>query len=219
MGMVLYGMDNTRNVTDEMMIAHASAVKKASTKSLVFFDLPYSKSFNENDIISRVLKIIKLTKCDGVKIEGNTELINIIKKLKKKGIPVMAHLGLQPQKFSSSNKYKIYGRGKNDLIKILSDASQLEKAGAISILLEGVISSIAKQVTNSVGVPTIGIGASKYCDGQILVSEDMLGFFSEYYPKFVKKYANLSGIIKKSIDKYSSEVRKGKFPSKKFEYN
>jgi len=219
MGMVLYGMDNTRNVTDDMMIAHAKAVKKASTKSLVFFDLPYVKNFNETKVIKRVKRIIKLTKCDGVKIEGNKELINVIKKLKKNGIPVMAHLGLQPQKFSSSNKYKIYGRGKFDLINILKDAKLLEEAGAISILLEGVISHVARQVTNNVSIPTIGIGASKYCDGQILVSEDMLGFFSEYYPKFVKKYADLSKTIKSSVQKYSSEVRNEKFPSKKFEYN
>ena len=131
----------------------------------------------------------------------------------------MAHLGLQPQKFSSSNKYKIYGRGKFDLINILKDAKLLEEAGAISILLEGVISHVARQVTNNVSIPTIGIGASKYCDGQILVSEDMLGFFSEYYPKFVKKYADLSKIIKSSVQKYSSEVRNEKFPSKKFEYD
>ena len=219
MGMVLYGMDNTRNVTDDMMIAHAKAVKKASTKSLVFFDLPYVKNFNEIKEIKKVKRIIKLTKCDGVKIEGNKELINVIKKLKKNGIPVMAHLGLQPQKFSSSNKYKIYGRGKFDLINILKDAKLLEEAGAISILLEGVISDVARQVTNNVSIPTIGIGASKYCDGQILVSEDMLGFFSEYYPKFVKKYADLSKIIKSSVQKYSSEVRNEKFPSKKFEYD
>ena len=219
MGMVLYGMDNTRNVTDEIMIRHAQAVKKAATKSLVFFDLPYVKKFNEKEMIKRVVKIMKLTNCDGVKIEGNKEIVNVIKSLKKKGIPVMAHLGLQPQQFSSSAKFKIFGRGKNDLINILDDAFLLEKAGAVSILLEGVISNIAKKVTQSINVPTIGIGASKYCDGQILVSEDMLGFFSEYYPKFVKRYGNLSKSIKKSIEKYSLEVQNGKFPSKKFEYN
>ena len=219
MGMVLYGMDNTRSITDEIMIRHARAVKKAATKSLVFFDLPYVKKFNEKEVVKRVIKIIKLTNCDGVKIEGNSELINVIKKNKKKGIPVMAHLGLQPQKFSSSSKFKILGRDKGDLKNILKYSSDLENAGAVSILLEGIISSIAKKITENSSIPTIGIGASKYCDGQILVSEDMLGFFSEYYPKFVKRYANLSKSIQISIKKYSLEVQKGKFPSKKFEYN
>ncbi len=219
MGMVLYGMNNTRLITDEIMIRHAQAVKKAASKSLVFFDLPYTKKFNEKDVIKRVIRIIKLTNCDGVKIEGNSELTNVVKELKKRGIPVMAHLGLQPQKFSSSSKFKIYGRGKNDLYNILKYSSDLEKAGAISILLEGVITSVAKKITENSSIPTIGIGASKHCDGQILVSEDMLGFFSEYYPKFVKRYGNISKSIKYSIQKYSSEVQNGKFPSKKFEYN
>ena len=219
MGMVLYGMDNTRLITDDIMIRHAKAVKKASKNSLVFFDLPYVKKFNEKNVIQRVVKIIKSTNCDGVKIEGNKELVGVIKALKKINIPVMAHLGLQPQKFSSSKNFKIYGRGKADLSNILDDAFFLEKAGAVSILLEGVVTSIAKQVTNHINIPTIGIGASKYCDGQILVSEDMLGFFSEYYPKFVKRYGDLSKSIKKSVKKYSIEVRQEKFPSKKFEYN
>ena len=117
MGMVLYGMDNTREITDEIMIRHASAVKKASKKSLVFFDLPYSKKFSEDNIIKRTIKIFNQTKCDGVKIEGNSELVDVIKYLTKKSIPVMAHVGLQPQKFSSASKFKIYGRKEDDLKK------------------------------------------------------------------------------------------------------
>ena len=219
MGMVLYGMKNTRSIDDETMIKHAKAVKKATKKSLVFFDLPYEKKFNESLVIKRVIKIMKETNCDGVKIEGNSELIGVIKKLKRKNIPVMAHLGLQPQNFSSSSKYKIYGRNSYEIKKIIKDAEKLEEAGAISILLEGVVSKVAKKVTENLSIPTIGIGASKYCDGQILVSEDMLGFFSEYYPKFVKKYANLSKVIKKSVKKYSNEVKNNKFPSKRYHYD
>ena len=131
----------------------------------------------------------------------------------------MAHVGLQPQKFSSSSKFKIYGRKDNDLKNILSDCINLEKAGAISLLLEGMLTKIAKQITITSKIPTIGIGASEYCDGQILVSEDMLGMFTEYHPKFVKKYAKLSSNIQNAIKKFREEVNSYKFPNKKFRYD
>ena len=131
----------------------------------------------------------------------------------------MAHLGLQPQKFSSSNKYKIYGRGKNDLTNILQDASQLEKAGAISILLEGVISNVAKQVTKSVSIPTIGIGASKYCDGQVLVIDDIINLdSSNYKQKFIKTYTNIESNIINAVKNFTKDVKNKKFPSKKYSY-
>ena len=219
MGMVLYGMDNTREINDEIMIRHASAVKKAAKNSLVFFDLPYSKKFSEKNIIKRTINIFNQTKCDGVKIEGNSELVNVIKYLKKINIPVMAHVGLQPQKFSSSSKFKIYGRKDDDLKNILNDCIDLEKAGAISLLLEGMLTKIAKRITITSKIPTIGIGASEYCDGQILVSEDMLGMFTEYHPKFVKKYAKLSSNIQNAVKKFREEVNSYKFPNKKFRYD
>lgn len=131
----------------------------------------------------------------------------------------MAHVGLQPQKFSSSRKFKIFGRKEEDLENILNDCMILEKAGAVSLLLEGMLTKIAKQITLSSKIPTIGIGASEYCDGQILVSEDMLGMFTEYHPKFVKKYAKLSSNIQNAIRNYSKEVNSLKFPNKKFRYD
>ena len=219
MGMVLYGMNNTRSVSDQMMINHANAVKKAATKSLVFFDLPFRKKFDESEIINRAIKIKNLTNCDGVKIEGNLELVDIIKYLTKKNIPVMAHLGLQPQKFSSSKNFKIYGRNESDLENIIKDSICIEKAGAISILVEGVLTNIAKKITKSVNIPTIGIGASEHCDGQILVSEDMLGLFTEYHPKFVKKYSNLAKSIEIAVNKFANEVNQKKFPNKKYRYD
>ena len=219
MGMVLYGMNNTRSVSDQMMINHATAVKKAATKSLVFFDLPFRKKFDESEIINRTIKIKNLTNCDGVKIEGNLELVDIIKYLTKKNIPVMAHLGLQPQKFSSSKNFKIYGRNDSDLENIINDSIYLEKAGAISILVEGVLTNIAQKITKSVNIPTIGIGASEHCDGQILVSEDMLGLFTEYHPKFVKKYSNLAKSIEIAVNKFANEVNQKKFPNKKYRYD
>ena len=219
MSNVIYGMDSTRTIDDQVMINHASAVKKAADKSLVFFDLPYNKDFSESNIVKRVLSIMKKTSCDGVKIEGNKELEDIIKFLKKRKVPVMAHLGLQPQKFSSSKKFKIYGKKREDLNNIILDSLCLEKAGAISILLEGMLTNIAKEVTKVLSIPTIGIGASEYCDGQILVSEDMLGIYGKNHPKFVKRYADLSKNIKTAVKRYSSEVNGNKFPNKKFRYD
>ena len=219
MGMVLYGMDNTRNITDQMMINHAKAVKKGAEKSLVFFDLPFQKNFDEKEMITRVKNIFKKTGCDGVKIEGNAELINVIQKLKKLNIPVMAHLGLQPQKFTSSKNFKIYGKDKKDLDKIIYDSIKLQNSGAVAILLEGMKTNIAKKITEITKIPTIGIGASEFCDGQILVSEDMLGMFTEYHPKFVKKYSNLSDKIKHAVKKYVSEIDRVKFPNKNFRYD
>ena len=219
MGNVLYGMDTTRSVDDQIMVNHATAVKKGADKSLVFFDLPYNRDFSESTTVKRVLSIMKKTSCDGVKIEGNTELKDVIKYLSKKKVPVMAHLGLQPQKFSSSKKFKIYGKDKRDLDNIISDSLCLEKSGAVSILLEGMLTNIAKEVTKTLSIPTIGIGASEYCDGQILVSEDMLGIFRDNHPKFVKKYADLSKNIRVAVNKYSNEVNNSKFPNKKFRYD
>ena len=219
MSNVLYGMESTRTIDDQIMINHASAVKKAAEKSLVFFDLPYNNDSSESNIVKRVLSIIKKTSCDGVKIEGNTELEDVIKYLKKRKVHVMAHLGLQPQKFSSSKEFKIYGKGKEDLNNIILDSLCLEKAGAISILLEGMLTNISKEVTNVLSIPTIGIGASEYCDGQILVSEDMLGMYGKNHPKFVKRYADLSKNIKIAVTRYSSEVNSNKFPNKKFRYD
>ena len=219
MGNVLYGMDTTRTIDDQIMINHAKAVKKAADKSLVFFDLPYNRDFSESTTVKRVLDIMKKTSCDGVKIEGNTELADVIKYLKKKKVPVMSHLGLQPQKYKSNKKFKIYGKDKKDLENIISDSLCLEKAGAISVLLEGMLTVIAKEVTKVLSIPTIGIGASEYCDGQILVSEDMLGIYNKNQPKFVKKYIDLSEHIKFAVKKYSNEVNKNKFQNKKFRYD
>ena len=219
MGMVLYGMDNTRAITDQMMINHAKAVKKAAEKSLVFFDLPFQKNFDEKEMIARVKNIFKKTGCDGVKIEGNAELMNVIQKLKKLNIPVMAHLGLQPQKFTSSKNFKIYGKNKKDLDKIIDDSIKLQNSGAVALLLEGMKTNIAKKITEITKIPTVGIGASEFCDGQILVSEDMLGMFTEYHPKFVKKYSNLSDKIKHAVKKYVSEIDRVKFPNKNFRYD
>ena len=153
--------------------------------------------------------ILKLTKCDAVKLESNNKNFSIIEMLVKKNIPVMGHIGYTPQ---FKNKFKIEGNNINKAKKLLKEALLIEKAGAFSIVLECLTSSASRLITNKLKIPTIGIGSSSYCDGQILVTDDMLGL-SGFYPKFVKKYANLNRIIEKAVKKYTREVKLSKFPS------
>jgi len=209
LGMVLYGMKTTREVKIETMILHGKAVKSSARRSLVVFDMPYKTYSNKFIAYKNVKKVIKLTKCDAVKLEGGKKIVNIIKYLTKKGIPVMGHIGLLPQ---SSNVFKLKGKNLIQKRKILQDAIALSNSGVFAIVVECVVESLAKKITNSVSVPTIGIGASKYCDGQILVTDDMIGL-SNFRPRFVKKYSNAKKIIEKSVKNYCSDVKRRKFPS------
>ena len=208
-GMVLYGMESTRGVNIETMILHGKAVKSSVKRSLVVCDMPYKTYSNKFIAYKNVKKVMKLTKCDAVKLEGGKKIVNIIKYLTKKGIPVMGHIGLLPQ---SSNNFRLKGKNLIQKRKILQDAIALSNSGVFAIVVECVVESLAKKITNSVTVPTIGIGASKYCDGQILVTDDMIGL-SNFRPRFVKKYSNAKKIIEKSVKNYCSDVKRRKFPS------
>ena len=214
LGMVLYGMKTTRDVKIETMILHAKAVKKSTKKSLVVFDMPYKTYLNKLAAYKNAKKVIKLTKCDAVKLEGGTKIVNIIKYLVKRKIPVMGHIGLLPQ---TSKKFKVKGKNSIQKNKILKDALAVSKSGAFAIVVECVVENLAKTITRKVLIPTIGIGASKYCDGQILVTEDMLGL-NDVSPKFVKKYVNLNEIVEKSIKNYVKDVKMKRFPSTKYAY-
>jgi len=214
LGMVLYGMKTTKEVKLNTMILHAKTVKKATKRSLVVFDMPYQTYSNKFAAYKNAKKVIKLTKCDAIKLEGGREITDIIKYITKKGIPVMGHIGFLPQ---SESFFKIMGKNNLQKKKILQDAIALSNSGVFSIVIECVVENIAKKITNFVRVPTIGIGASKYCDGQILVTDDMIGL-SNFYPKFVKKYSNLRGIIEKSVKKYCKDIKQKKFPSSKNTY-
>jgi len=209
LGMVLYGMKTTRNVKIETMIIHAKAVKEAAKRSLVVFDMPYKTYSNKFVAYKNAKKVMKSTKCDAVKLEGGKKIVNIIKYLTKKGIPVMGHIGLLPQ---SSNVFKLKGKNLTQKKQILEDAVALSNSGVFAIVVECVVESLAKKITNSVSVPTIGIGASKYCDGQILVTDDMIGL-SNFSPRFVKKYSNVRRIIEKSVKNYCRDVKRKRFPS------
>ena len=214
LGMVLHGMKTTREVKIEQMILHGKTVKNFVKKSLVVLDMPYRTYTNKSIAYKNAKKMIKLTKCDAIKLEGGKKVAKIIKYLVDKGIPVMGHVGLLPQ---SSIGFKLKGKSFIQREKILQDAIAVSNSGAFAIVIECVVESLAKKITKNVSIPTIGIGASKYCDGQILVVDDMLGL-SEFFPKFVKRYSNLREIIDKSIKNYTKDVKTRRFPSSKNVY-
>jgi len=214
LGMVLYGMKTTKEIKIGTMILHCKAVKNFTKKSLVVFDMPYKTYENKFIAYKNASKVMKLTKCDAIKLEGGKKIVNIIKYLTKKGIPVMGHVGLLPQ---TSSNFKVRGKNSVQRKKIFDDAKAISNSGVFAMVLECVVEDLAKQITNKVSVPTIGIGASKYCDGQILVIDDMLGL-SDYYPRFVKQYSNLRKIIEKSVKNYVQDVKLRKFPSNKNVY-
>ena len=212
--MVLYGMKTTRDVKIETMILHAKAVKKFVKKSLVVFDMPYKTYTNKFIAYNNAKRVIKLTKCDAIKLEGGIKIVNVIKYLVKKGIPVMGHVGLMPQ---TSTNFKVKGKNFVQKKQILKDALAISNSGVFAIIIECVVENLARKITKSVSIPTIGIGASGYCDGQILVTEDMLGL-SDFSPKFVKQYTNLNKIMEKSIKNYVKDVKMRRFPSFKNVY-
>ena len=209
LAMVLYGMKTTRDIKIDTMILHGKAVKSSSKKSLVVFDMPYKTYTNKFIAYKNAKKVMKLTRCDAIKLEGGKEIVNIIRYLVKKGIPVMGHIGLLPQ---TSTNFKVKGKKFAQRKQILNDAITISNSGVFAIVLECIVEDLAKKITKSISVPTIGIGASKYCDGQILVIDDMLGL-SDFNPKFVKQYSNLKEIIEKSVKNYVRDVKLKKFPS------
>ena len=211
LGSVLYNYKSTREVSLDMMINHSKSVRMGIKKTLMVVDMPYNTYRNSKEALKNAKKIMLKTRCHAVKLEGGKKLYGIIKYLIKNKIPVMGHLGLLPQ---SDRTFKFKGKKKSERDRILKDALLLEKAGVFSIVLECVESSLAKIVTQNINVPTIGIGSSKYCDGQILVFDDLIGLNPMHY-KFVKRYANIRNEISKAVSNYSKEVRKIKFPNKK----
>ena len=211
LGTAMYGMKNTHHVTLEMMIQHGISVKSNLSKALCVVDMPANSYKNVKEAKKNAMLVIKKTKCDAVKIECNGKNFEIIKSLVKIGIPVMGHVGFTPQYYK---KFRVQGLLKKDHLKLINEAKKTEKAGAFSIVLECITDVVAKEITSLLKVPTIGIGASVHCDGQILVTDDMLGL-SGFYPKFVKKFVRLNNIIEKGVQKYNKAVLSKKFPSKK----
>ena len=214
LGMTLHGMKTTREVKLETMILHAKTVKNYSKKSLVVADMPYKTYTNKSVAYKNAKKLIKLSKCDAVKLEGGKKVAKIIKYLVQRGISVMGHVGLLPQ---FSINFKLKGKSFIQKKKIFEDAKAVSNSGVFAIVVECVVEDLAKKITENVPVPTIGIGASKYCDGQILVVDDILGF-SDFSPKFVKQYSNLKSVIEKCVKNYAQDVKLRRFPSSKNVY-
>ena len=215
LGSVLYNFTTTRKVTLNMMIEHAKSVRLGVSKSLMVVDMPYNTYRTKSEALKNCKKVMKETKCDAVKLEGGIKIKNIIETLTKNKIPVMGHLGLLPQ--SVRGKFKSKGKSDREIKQIMRDAKTIEKAGVFSIVLECVASDLSKKITKEVKIPTIGIGSSVHCDGQVLVTDDLIGLTNSKI-KFVKKYVNTKSLIKKGVQKFRSEVLKKKYPTKKYSY-
>ena len=215
MANVLYGHNNTHKISLDNIIQHTLSVQKGVKKSLLVVDMPKDTYSNPKKAFRNASLIMKKTKCDAIKLESNKVNFNIIKLLVKKKIPVMGHIGYTPQ---FKKKFKLEGVGKKSSDNLLKEAKLIEDAGAFSIVLECITPKTAKLITKNIKIPTIGIGASLFCDGQILVTDDMLGL-SGFYPKFVKKYADLNRIIEKAVKKYTRDVKSVNFPTKKHHLN
>jgi|TARA_B110000879_G_scaffold155937_1_gene201457 3-methyl-2-oxobutanoate hydroxymethyltransferase len=214
LGSVLYNFSSTKKVTLDMMIQHSKSVRMGVTKSLMVVDMPYNTYRNPKEALTNAKKIISQTKCDAVKLEGGKKVCQIIKTLIKNKIPVMGHLGVLPQ---SATNFKFKGKNTNERKNILKDSKLLEEVGVFSIVLECVESSLAKEITKTISIPTIGIGASAHCDGQVLVTDDLIGL-NKISARFVKKYSNIEKQINDAALKFKQDVTKVKFPTKKHSY-
>lgn len=212
-GMVMLGYDNTIPVTLEEMLVFCKGVVNGSKNSMIVADMPFgSYQTDTSRAISNAIKFIKLG-CHAIKIEGGSEVVPLIKKFTENGIPVMAHIGLKPQTSTLWEGYKIQGKTLNSSIHLLNEALELEKAGAFSIVLELVTDQIAKQISQSLSIPTIGIGSGKECDGQVLVFHDLIGLYENIKPKFVKRYLESFSLFSEAIKDYIKDVKSGVFPS------
>ena len=211
MANVLYGHKNTHKISINEIIKHTLSVKMGVKKSLLVVDMPKDSYKTSSKALKNAKLILNKTGCDAVKIESNKNNFKIINHLVTRNIPVMGHIGYTPQ---FKKKFQLDGKTEREIKILYKEAKLIEKSGAFAIVLECITSKAAKLITNKIRIPTIGIGSSSFCDGQILVTDDMIGL-SGFYPKFVKKYTYLDRIIEKAVKKYTTEVKLSKFPTKK----
>ena len=215
LGSVLYNYSTTRKVTLNQMIEHSKSARLGIKNSLMVVDMPYKTYSNKRIALKNAKKIMKETKCDAVKIEGGSSIIKIAEYLIKNKIPVMGHLGILPQ--SVKRKFKFKGKKNSERNKIFNDSKLLEKTGVFSIVLECVESNLAKKISKKLKIPTIGIGSSKFCDGQILVIDDLIGL-NETKVRFVKKFGQIKKNISTAAKNFSKEVKNKKYPTKRYSY-
>ncbi len=215
LGSVLYNFETTRKVNLSMMIEHSKSVRKGVKKSLMIVDMPYNTYKNKSQALKNCKKVMKETKCDGIKLEGGRKIIEIVKHLIKYKIPVMGHIGITPQ--TERGKFRYKGKTDLEIKNLLKDSKSLEDAGVFAIVLECIEKKVSKEITESINVPTIGIGSSNFCDGQILVTDDLLGL-TDTKIKFVKKYTNLKSNVRNAVKKFKLDVKSGSYPSAKYSY-
>lgn len=219
LGMVVYGMETTVGVTVEMMINHGQAVMRGSEHAMVVVDLPFgSYQTSPAQAFGTAARIMKETGCGAVKMEGGIEMAETIAFLSERGVPVMAHIGLTPQHVHTLGGFKAQGRDEKSAAAICAAATAISEAGAFAVVIEGTMEPLARRITHEIPIPTIGIGASSACDGQVLVGEDVFGLFSDFKPKFVKRYAELGVEIEKAAAAYAAEVRSRTFPSAEYSF-
>ena len=214
LGMVVYGLETTLAVTLDMMINHGAAVVRGSNRACVIVDMPFA-SYQESpeQAYRSAARMMQETGADGVKLEAGVALASTIEFLAQRGIPVMGHVGLMPQSVNTYGGFRVQGKETAVARQVIDDARAVSDAGAFSIVVEGVMEPVAREITNVVPVPTIGIGASAECDGQVLVTEDLLGLFSDFTPKFVKRYAELGEQVSIAAATYAEDVRARRFPA------
>ncbi len=218
LGMVMHGLQTTLPVTLEMMILQGQAVMRGSQRALVVVDMPFG-SYEESPAVAfrSAARVLKETGCGAIKLEGGLRMAETIRFLTERGIPVMGHVGLTPQSVNTMGGFKVQGRDAAGAEAVAADARAVAEAGAFAIVLEGIVEPLARQITADISIPTIGIGASAACDGQILVLEDMLGL-SPNVPKFVKRYGALADHIAKAVEDYAEDVRSRRFPDEDHVY-
>jgi len=212
LGMVVYGFESTIPVTLDMMVAHGAAVVRATRRACVIVDMPFG-SYHESpaQAFRGAARILAETGCAGVKLEGGTEMAETVRFLVQRGIPVCGHVGLMPQAVNASG-FRAQGRDEREVARIMADAKAVAEVGAFAVVVEGTYEAAARAITAALPVPTIGIGASVACDGQVLVSDDVLGLFTAFKPRFVKRYAELGPLVSEAAAAYAADVRARRFP-------
>lgn len=213
LGMVVYGMETTLGVTLDMMIAHGKAVMRGSLEACVIVDMPFGTyQATPAEAFKACAQVMAETGCSGVKLEGGAEMAETVSFLTMRGIPVMGHVGLTPQSVNQLGGYRARGRTNIEADSLVADATAIAAAGAFCVVVEGTVEPVARAITEAIDIPTIGIGASPACDGQIIVAEDILGLFGTFTPKFVKRYAELGDEVSGAVAKYAADVRARRFP-------
>jgi 3-methyl-2-oxobutanoate hydroxymethyltransferase len=213
LAMTIYGMTSTVGITLDIMIAHGRAVAKTARHACVVVDLPFG-SYEESpaQAFRTAARVMADTGCAAVKLEGGADMAETIRFLARRGVPVMAHIGLTPQSVNAMGGYAVRGRGETEAASILADAHAVAQAGAFSVVIEKTAEPLSREITSRIDIPTIGIGASPACDGQILVIDDVVGLFTEFRPKFAKRYAETARAIEAAILDYAADVRGRRFP-------